>query len=287
MPENNYVPDYKYIKYEIKDNIGWVTLNRPDKLNAINDDMLFELDNMFELAEQDLDVKVLVIKGAGKAFSAGQDLSGVNTNEVLPPSSKRKLSSKASLEAARRRSRRWEYIFNLCKPTIAQVHGHCLGAGLYLAMACDITIASDDAIFGDPSLRMGILPEFPLLAWLLGVKHTSAMLLCGKQFTAQEAELYGMVTKTVPKSKLEAEVNNLAKGISLLHSDALAVAKDSINATMEARGVGSAWKYTTDVSLLMQQRTHRPGEFNFEKIRDESGLKAAIEARDKPFPKLD
>ena len=249
--------------------------------------MLLELDHMFGLAEQDLDVKVVVIKGAGKCFSAGQDLSGVNTNEVLPPSSKRKASSKASLEAARRRSRRLEYFFNICKPTIAQVHGHCLGTGLYLAMVCDITIASDDAIFGDPSLRMGILPEFPLLAWLMGVKHTSAMLLCGKQYTAQEAELHGMVNKTVPKSKLQAEVTNLAKGISLLHSDALAIAKDSINGTMEARGVGPAWKYTTDATLLMQQRTRKPGEFNFEKVRDEAGLKAAIEARDKPFPKLD
>jgi enoyl-CoA hydratase len=286
MPDN-YRPNYKYIKYEIVDNIGWVTLNRPEKMNAINDDMLLELDHMFGLAEQDLDVKVVVIKGAGKCFSAGQDLSGVNTNEVLPPGSKRKASSKASLEAARRRSRRLEYFFNICKPTIAQVHGHCLGAGLYLAMVCDITIASDDAIFGDPSLRMGILPEFPLLAWLMGVKPTSAMLLCGKQFTAQEAELHGMVNKTVPKSKLQAEVTNLAKGISLLHSDALAIAKDSINGTMEARGVGPAWKYTTDATLLMQQRTRKPGEFNFEKVRDEAGLKAAIEARDKPFPKLD
>ncbi|OGO03352.1 MAG: hypothetical protein A2Y91_00335 [Chloroflexi bacterium RBG_13_54_8] len=279
--------NYKNIIYEIKDNIGWVTLNRPDKLNAINDDMLRELDNMFELAEQDLDVKVLVIKGAGKAFSVGQDLSGVGTDEILPPSPRRKLSSKTSLEAARRRNRRWEYIFNLCKPTIAQVHGNCLGAGLYLALACDLTIASDDAVFGDPSLRMGILPEFPLLAWLVGVKRTSAMLLCGKQFTAREAEESGMINLAVPKGKLQAEVTNLAKGISLLHSDALAVAKDSINAAMEARGVGPAWELTSDVSLLMQQRTRRPGEFNFENARDKLGLKAAVEARDKPFPELD
>jgi enoyl-CoA hydratase/carnithine racemase len=281
------MPNYKNIIYEIKDNIGWVTLNRPEKLNAINDDMLFELDDMFELAEQDLDVKVLVIKGAGKAFSVGQDLSGAGTDEVLPPSPRRRLSAKSSLEAARRRNRRWEYIFNLCKPTIAQVHGQCLGAGLYLALACDLTVASDDAIFGDPSLRMGIVPEFPLLAWLVGVKRTSAMVLCGKQFSAREAEESGMINKAVPKVKLRGEVTNLAKGISLLHSDGLAAAKDSINSAMEARGVGPAWTFTSDVALLMQQRSRRPGEFNFEKVRDELGVKAAIEARDKPFPKLD
>ena len=96
-----------------------------------------------------------------------------------------------------------------------------------------------------------------------------------------------MINLAVPKGKLQDEVTNLAKGISLLHSDALAVAKDSINAAMEARGVGPAWKFTSDVSLLMQQRTRRPGEFNFENARDKLGLKAAIEARDKPFPELD
>jgi len=86
---------------------------------------------------------------------------------------------------------------------------------------------------------------------------------------------------------LQAEVENLAKGISLLHSDALAAAKDSINGAIEARGIGSAWKYTTDIAVLMEQRTQHPSDFNFEKVREESGLKAAIEARDKPFPKLD
>ena len=279
--------NYKSIIYEIKDNIGWVTLNRPEKLNAINDEMLRELDDMFVLAEQDLDVKVLVIKGAGRAFSSGQDLSGVGTDEVLPPSPHSKLSSKAVLEAARRRSRRWEYIFNVCKPTIAQVHGHCLGAGMYLALSCDLTIASEDALFGDPSLRMGILPDFPLLSWLVGVKRASAMLLSGKPLTAKEAERCGLINKAVRNDQLDAEVSRLVKGLSLLHSDALAVAKDSLNVAMEARGVGAAWRYTSDMELLMQRRTIQSGDFDFEKMRDKLGLKSALQARDNPFKDLD
>jgi enoyl-CoA hydratase len=274
---------YKHIIYEIKDNIGWVTLNRPEKLNAINDEMLFELDRMFVLAEQDLDVKVLVIKGSGRAFSSGQDLSGVGTDEILPPSPRRRLTNKVLLEAARRRNRRWEYIFNLAKPTIAQVHGHCLGAGMYLALACDLTIASEDAVFGDPSLRMGILPEFPLLTWLAGVKRTSAMLLLGKQVTAKEAQEYGLINKAVPRDKLEAEVLRLGREICLLHSDALALAKDSINGVMEARGVGSAWRFTTDMALLMQRRKRERGELDFEGVRDRLGLKSALQSRDESF----
>ena len=281
------MPDYKSIIYEIKDNIGWVTLNRPEKLNAINDEMLRELDEMFVLAEQDLDVKVLVIKGAGRAFSSGQDLSGVNTDETLPPGPLSKLPSKDVLEAARRRCRRWEYIFNVCKPTIAQVHGHCLGAGMYLALSCDITIASEDAIFGDPSIRMGILPVFPLLSWLVGVKRADAMLLSGKSVAAKEAERWGLVNKTVRNDQLDAEVRRLAKGLSLVHSDALAITKESLHAAMEARGVGPAWRYTSDMEVLMQRRTVQPDEFDFEKTRNKIGLKKAVETRDNPFKRLD
>src|SRR4030042_6553990 len=274
---------YKSIIYEIKDNIGWVTLNRPEKLNAINDEMLSELDNMFILAEQELDVKVLVIKGAGRAFSSGQDLSGVNTDETLPPSPLNKLPSKEVLEAARRRCRRWEYIFNVCKPTIAQVHGHCLGSGMYLALSCDMTIASEDAVFGDPSIRMGILPVFPLLSFLVGVKRADAMLLSGMTVNAKEAERWGLVNKTVSKAQLNAEVKRFTKGLSLSHTDALAVAKESLHAAMEARGLGPAWRYTSDMELLMQRRTVQSDEFDFEKTRSKSGLKKAIPTRDNPL----
>jgi len=281
------MPDFKNIIYETKDNIGWVTLNRPEKLNAINDEMLNDLDEMFVLAEQDLDVKVLVIKGAGKAFSSGQDLSGVNTDETLPLSPLNKILSKEVLEAARRRCRRWEYIFNVAKPTIAQVHGSCLGAGMYLALSCDITIASEDAVFGDPSMRMGILPVFPLLSFLVGNKRADMLLLSGINVNAKEAEKWGLVNKTVRKAQLNAEVKRLAKGVSLSHTDALAVAKESLHAAMEARGLGPAWRYTSDMELLMQRRNVRPDEFDFNKVRKKSGLKKAIETRDKPYKRLD
>jgi enoyl-CoA hydratase len=274
---------YKYITYEIKDGIGWVTLNRPDKQNAINDEMILDLERMLEVAEEDLDVKVLIFKGAGKSFCSGQDLSGVGTDEVLPPSAKRKLPNKALMEAARRRNRRIEYIFNIAKPTIAQVHGDCLGMGMYLALVCDLTVASEDAVFGDQSLSMGILPEFPLLTWLAGVKRANSMFLFGRKLNAKEAERFGLINRVVPKGKIDAEVLNLAKELCLLHSDALALAKDSINGTMEVRGVGPAWRFTTDMSILMQQRKKERGEFDFEKVRDSQGLEAALKSRDEIF----
>lgn len=273
------------IIYEKNKGIGWITLNRPEELNAMNDAMLAGLDEAFAAAEPDLEVKVVVVKGAGRAFSVGQDLSGVGTFEVLSEPGE-KLTIKRRMEAERRRNRRWEYIFNLAKPTIAQVHGHCLGTGCYLAMVCDITIASDDALFGDPLLRMGLLPHMPLWTWLIGIKKTKEMLYTGRYMDAKEAEQFGLINKTVPRDELEDEVMRLAKGISLLPGDGLAPAKDAINSVMEARGLGAAWRFTNDMQLVMQQRTMEPGEFNFFKVRDKKGLKVAIEERNAPFRKL-
>lgn len=274
--------NYKNIIYEKKDGIGYITLNRPEKLNAMNDAMMEELDAAFAAAEPDLEVKVVVIKGAGRAFSVGQDLSGIGTSEVLPDP-RMPISRKKQLEAERRRNRRWEYIFNLVKPTIAQVHGYCLGWGCHLAMVCDITIASEDAIFGDPSIRMGLLSGMPLWIWLVGIKKAKEFLYTGRYITAAEAEQYGLINKVVPREKLEEEVYRLAKGISLLPGDGLANCKDAINSVMEARGVGEAWRFANEMQLIMQQRSRDPNEFDFFEVRDNRGLKAAIEARDAPF----
>lgn len=273
---------YKNIIYEKKDGVGYITLNRPDKLNAINDVLLEELDAAFAAAEPDLEVKVVVVKGAGQAFSVGQDLSGVETSEVLPDPRK-PVSRKKQLEAERRRNRRWEYIFNLAKPTIAQVHGYCLGFGCNLAMVCDITIASEDALFGDPSIRMGLLSDMPLWIWLVGIKKTRELLYSGRYITATEAEQFALINKAVPKDKLESEVLKLAKGISLLPGDGLANCKDGINSVMEARGLGEAWRFTNEMHLVMQQHSREPGEFDFFEVREKKGLKAAIEERDAPF----
>jgi enoyl-CoA hydratase/carnithine racemase len=273
---------YKNIIYKKEDGVCWITLNCPEKLNAINDAMLEELDEAFAAAEPDLEVKVVVVKGAGRAFSVGQDLSAVGTSEVLPDP-RRPLSTKRQLEAERRRNRRWEYIFNLAKPTIAQVHGYCLGAGCYLAMVCDMTIASEDAIFGDPLLRMGLLPHMPLWTWLIGIKKTKELLYSGRYMDAKEAEQFGLINKAVPIDKLEEEVVKLAKGISLLPGDGLATSKDAINSVVEARGLGEAWRFTNNMQLVMQRRTVESGEFNFFEVRDREGLKAAIKERDAPF----
>lgn len=270
--------------YELKDNIGWITLNRPEKLNAMNDEMLGELDKAFTRAEQDLEVKVVIIRGAGSSFSSGMDLSGSGVHMAIPAGPhKNPPFTKDLMDAQRRIDRRWEYIFNVCKPTIAQVQGYCLGTGAFLAMVCDFTIASEDSHFGDPSVRMGLLPGMPLWLWLLGVKKAKEILFSGKYITGREAENLGLITRAVPASRLQDEVMNLAEGLKLLHSDALALAKDGINVVMESRGLGAAWRFTTDMQLIMQARRTREEDAEFFRVRDERGLKKALEERDNSF----
>ncbi len=276
--------DNKSLIYEVKDNIGWITLNRPEKLNAMNRAMLDELDKAFTLAEQDLDVKVVIVKGAGRAFSSGKDLSDGGGKQSFPAEpGGQQAFTKDLMDVQRRFDRRWEYISNVAKPTIAQVHGYCLGTGAFLAMVCDFTIAADDAIFGDPSVRMGMLSGMPLWLWLLGVKKAKELVLTGKYIPGKEAETLGLITKSVPAPRLEQEVLDLAEGLKLLHSDALALAKDGINAVMESRGVGAAWRFTTDMQLIMQSKRNRDEDSRFFRIAEEKGFKKALEERDAPF----
>jgi len=277
---------YQYLIYEKREGICWITLNRPEKLNAIDDKMLAELDSAFAAAEPDLEIKVVVLKGAGKAFSAGQDLASEDNREVLLPLPGSDIPYKRLLEASRRQTRRLEYVFNLAKPTIAQVQGYCIGLGFYLALACDLTIASEDALFGDPSLRMGILPQMPLPLWLAGIKRTKELFFSGRYLSAREAEEWGLINKVVPRDRLEEEVKNLAAGISLVHGDALAVTKDALNAAMEARGLGGAWRFTDSMAAAMQRRYLGPDEIDFFRIRQEKGHKEAIEQRDAPYKRL-
>ena len=283
--------NYQTILYEEADRIGTITLNRPHKMNAINDLMLEELDYLLRVKETDIDLKVMVIRGAGRCFSVGQDLSGEGNAEVMPPDSRADISAKGFIEAGTRWNRRLEYIFNYLKPLVAEVHGYCLGLGCYLAMVCDITIAGEDAVFGDPSLRMGLLTGIPLWTWFIGTKKTKELLYLGRYIDANEAEEICLINKVVPSDILGEEVQRYASALAISPGDGMVIVKESINAQMEARGVGAAWRFLTQMQTInwMQQKQIPASEFNFWEARDKKGLKAAIKERDdtieKFFPK--
>ncbi len=282
------------VTVEKVDQVGKITLNRPEKLNAINDAMMRDLEAALDQMQQDPDIWVVVIKGAGEAFSVGQDLSGVGTSEVMPPQPRAKAYLGDMFETAMRNCLRWQAIFDFPRWTIAEVHGYCLGAGCDLAMACRMVMAAEDAVFGDPSIRMGLASPNPLWTWRVGLKKTKEMLFTGKYIDGREAERIGLVMKAIPPDKLEEETNLAAESCAKFGTiggfDGQAGFWAFDRATYDLSGLSAAWRLASNLHTLSAiQRPGRSiidrGEFDFYEVRDKRGLKAAIEARDAPFRK--
>ena len=272
--------------------IATIALNRPDKLNAINDALLDELMQAFRQIESMPEIKVVLVKGNGRSFSVGQDLSGVGTSEVMPPNPYTKPYESEIFEMARRRFHRLRSILDFPRFTIAQVHGYCLGLGCELALCCQAIIAAEDAVFGDPSIRMGFAPANALWTWRVGLKKATELLLTGQYIDGREAERIGLVMSAVPLPELEKKVQLEAQSQLKLGSiggfDMQVTWGQFQQASFESAGLSAAWRLSTNLYSL--SAVQRPGRsfldrdgFNFYKIREGKGLKAAIKERDKLY----
>jgi len=283
---------YENVLLEIKDKIATITLNRPEKLNAINDAMLREFEAALDEVRADEDSYVVIIKGAGRSFSVGQDLSGVGTDRVMPPNPRSKAYLTDMFPTALQNSLVWQSIFEFHKHTIAEVHGYCLGAGLDLAMSCQAIIATEDAIFGDPSVRMGLASSNPLWTFRVGLKKTKELLLTGKYIDGKEAERIGLIMKAVPADKLKDELDlateSFVKSANIGGRDGITDIWAANMTILDIGGLSAARKFAANIYTLSAiQRPERSiidrGEFDFYDIREKKGLKAAIEERDAPF----
>ncbi len=283
---------YKHVILKLDGKVATITLNRPDKLNAINDAMLRDLRKALDKVKRDFESEVVVIKGAGKSFCAGQDLSGEGTDQVMPPNPRAKGYLYDMFATSLQNQSVWQYIFEFPKITVAQVHGYCLGAGLDLAMACRAIIATEDAVLGDPSVRMGLASPNPLWTYRIGLKKSKELLLTGKYIDGKEAERIGLAMKAVPADKLEEEMSSITEGFT---KSAGIGGFDQVTdfwsfnmAALDLGGLAAARRLAGNAYVLSAiQRPGRSitdrGEFNFYDVRDKKGLKAAIEERDAPF----
>ena len=210
------------VLYEKRDGgVAWVTLNRPDVLNAINLRMRDDLWELMLAVRDDPDVRVVVFKGAGeRAFSAGADISGFGTAPSI-----------AEARRARRERDLWGLILSLDEVLIAAVHGYALGAGVELAMCCDIRIASEDARFGLPEVSLGYIPSAGGTQTL--PRHVSPglamqMILTGDPIDAPTAYTRGLVQRLVPRQQLYAEAEAMARAIAARPAEAMRLAKRAI-----------------------------------------------------------
>ncbi|MEX1993899.1 MAG: enoyl-CoA hydratase/isomerase family protein [Steroidobacteraceae bacterium] len=251
-----------------REGLAVLTLNRPDKLNAINRPMIAALDAALDAAEADDAVRAIVVTGAGRAFSAGFDLDmGVGDGRPDPAEVRRALENDFRIIM-----RFWD-----CpKVTIAAAHGYCLGSAMELAVACDLTLAADDCRFGMPEVRFGSGIVTMLLPWLAGPKQARYLLLSADdRVSAAEVQAMGLVNRVVPVAQLFDEVIALGQRIAANDRNAVRLTKRAINRSLDFAGLREALAqaFETDVEIETAE-TAESREFNERLKRD--GARAAI-----------
>jgi enoyl-CoA hydratase len=214
-----------------------ITTNRPEVLNAQSRVLLEELDHAFAAAVDDDEVRVIILAGAGKHFSAGHDLGSpqeMADQKATPLEKGFKGEYRRIFERFFENTMRWR---DLPKPTIAQVQGYCIMGGMMIASACDLIIASDDALFADRAVKWGgAHVQYFSMPWDLGPRKTKEYLFTGDFITAAQAEKAGLVNRVVPRAELESETMALAERIAERDPFALKLAKASVNETQDAQG---------------------------------------------------
>jgi len=233
---------YSTLLYEKADGVAKVTLNRPDKLNALNSTVYKELYDVFEAIENDPDVRVVILTGSGeKAFAAGSDVAEMQNMGPMEIQQFMGTIRKAS-----------DLIYNLTKPTIAAIHGYILGGGCELAMCCDMRIASEKAKFGQPEINLGLIPGAggtQRLPRFIGAAKAKQMIFMGDQVDAVTALHWGLLNKIVPPEKVMEEAMDWARKIASKSGPVLAMAKMAINTGLDT-DIGSGLSMETKCNAV-------------------------------------
>ena len=278
--------DFETILYEKGERIATITLNRPEKFNTIKPPMPEEIEKALEMANFDEDVRVVILKGAGKAFCAGFDFSedlehfedwgGQAGSQAWDPGRDMMMVTnpfKAPVP-------KFMSIWRSPKPVIARVHGWCVGGGSDMALLSDVIIASDDARFGTPYSRVWGCYLTGLWFYRLGLTRTKLLALTGDSIDGKEAERIGLINKAVPVEKLEEEVQYWARKMARCPTSQLAAMKLVVNQAYENMGLQSTQTLGTILDGYMR---NTPEGLNFVKTAKEKGVGAAIADRDGPF----
>jgi enoyl-CoA hydratase len=256
-----------------------LTLNRPDVLNALSTELVEALSEALAAASSDDSVRVLVLRGAGRAFSAGYDLK----EEAEREAREGPLDVAAWRRDLQHSVDRMLELFDHPRPVIAQVHGYCLAGGCDLMMMCDLAVASDDAVFGEPEIRFGSGVVTMVMPWLVGARKAKELLFTGEdRIPAEEALRLGLVNRVVPAGRLDEETLDLAERIAVLDPVGVSLTKRAINRGWEIAGFREALQANVDIDAVIEA-AEVPERKEFNRIRAEKGLKAAIAWRDARF----
>ena len=265
------------VLYELDGSIGIITLNRPAKLNALSKELRDQLVEAFRLADEDPVASVVILRAEGRSFCAGYDIGGTDP----------------SRDSWRHDALRWhahltpQLAFEMIpwymrKPVIASVQGHAVGGGCELAMYCDLTIAADNAMFGEPEIRFSNTGPGIVMPWIVGYKRARELLYFGDMVDAETALRIGMINRIVPLEQLREATLKYARRLALVSPEALVATKLSINRGADAAGFRNAMQAGLDVVAPLYAARTEAG-MKFKEITKERGLGAALKWRGAQF----
>jgi len=249
-------------------------MNRPDKRNALNHALRGGVMRALEEADADPEIRVMIVRGAGKCFSAGYDLGGGSAGQDFPW-----YTPGGDGHWPRHVTQGWMRIWEFGKPVIAQVHGYCLAGGSELATCCDLVYVSEDAQMGYPAVRFGV-PDNHFHAWFVGMRKAMEMMLTGDSLSGEECVRLGWANDCFANDQLDEKVVDVAKRIASVPADLVQLNKRVVHRQMEIMGLHTGIRAGSELCAL---GTHQKSMHAFLKKMSEKGVKDAVQERDAPF----
>jgi enoyl-CoA hydratase len=267
-----FVEKFSTIRFEVNGGIARIILDRPRVLNAIDPAMVLEINAAMDRVDKDDAIKVVIVSGEGRAFSAGFDLKASAARGPLTIAQWRQVLED-DLDLIMR-------FWDCPKPTIAAIHGYCIGGAFEIALACDISIAAESALLGEPEVRFGSGIVAMLLPWITGPKQAKEILLTGEdRLTAERALQLGIVNRVVPDAELLQSAQAMASRIIAAAPSSVQFTKKAINRTYEIMGLRQALLQALEIDIFIEG-SGGPERETFNRIRRDEGLQAALAWRD-------
>ena len=272
---------FQNVIYERCDSVAYLTLNRPDKLNALNASLIADLQDALDVVEADPEVRVAILTGAGRAFSAGFDINpdpgSPSPHDGSPDKWRSHLQELIDT---------FMKVWNLPKPIIAAVNGYALGGACELVQVCDVKIASDRAVLGEPEIRAGFGPPLLITPYSVNLAAAKELLLTGDTVDAHEAARIGLVSRVVPHDQLMEECERVARKMCLMSQIGVKMTKIAVNRALENMGFLNAVSQNLELMTIFDTATS-PEQDEFNAVAADKGLRAALNWRDARFKELD
>ncbi len=268
------------IDYQARGALAFVTLNRPERLNAINRALTASLEESIAQANRDTDVRVIILRGAGRSFCAGYDLQTAPQAEATVQDRTGGWDPVLDFRGMSENVRAFMSLWESRKPVIAQVHGWCVGGGTDMALCSDLIFMAEDARIGYPPSRIWGTPTTCMWVYRLGLEHAKRLMLTGESLDGKEAERLGLVSKAVPADRLAAEVESFAEKLATTPTNQLVMTKLLVNQAYENMGLRTTQILGTFLDGIAR---HTPEGLAWRELAQREGFQEAVRRRDEPW----